>query len=244
MNAGMGAGKQLHPKKGWSTSGKITANAGGANGSQGQVSLQANFQHDPDAYTVAFATNNAVGNGVQVRALLIISVEGSSVTRVIDVDAGASITIVGQALNVIAYDASPPFSQIGTITYDVYIQCSKGTRGTFTNPPRLTALNPAANNMPVFDIPGGGGTIEVPIPTGPSSQLAGAVSVNVAISGFPNVVPDDSVQVQMFNNGNVIMAYDPRDMQWAPLAPGTQFLQLANHNAFGVIATVTFGIDG
>lgn len=239
---GIGVGNQLHPKKGWSTSGKITCNVGGSNMPQGQVALQCDFQADPDAYTVGFATGNAVGNGVQVRALIVGSVEGSSICRVIDVDAGASLTLVSQAANIIVYDQSPPFSQVGTVTYDVFIQVSKGTRGTFTNPPRLTALNPATG-LPAFTIPATG-TVNVAVPTGPNGQLAGAVSVNVAISGFPDVVPDDSVQVQMFNSGNFVMAYDPRDMQWAPLAPGTQFLQLANHNAFTVLATCTFGIDG
>lgn len=247
------SGRQLTAKKGWSTSGKITANVGGSSLPQGQVSLQANFAEDADAYTIAFATQNAVGNGVQARALLIISVEGSSVSRLVDVDAGASVTIVGQAINAIVYDVSPDFAEIGTQTYDVFIQCSKGTRGTYSNPPRLTSINPA-NGIPTYDIPGAGSLaikdISTPasalggIPVGPGAQSAGIVAVNVAISGFPNVVPDDSVQVQMINNANVIMAYDPRDMQWAPIPPGTQYLEIGNHNAFGVVATITFGVDG
>jgi hypothetical protein len=247
------SGRQLTNKKGWSTSGKITANVGGSNSPQGQVSLQANFAEDAFTYVVGFATQNAVGNGVQARALLIISVEGSSISRVVDVDSGASIAIVGQALNAIVYDVSPDFAEIGTQQYDVFIQCSKGVRGGFSNPPRLTSINPA-NGIPLYTI-GATSTVEIKdittpatalggIPVGPGAQLAGAVSVNVAISGFPNVVPDDSVQVQMINNANVIMAYDPRDMQWAPIPPGTQYLQISNHNAFSVTATVTYGIDG
>jgi hypothetical protein len=264
--------RQTAPKRGWSTSGKITANPvqiaipappatwppvappAGSN----QVALQAEFA-EVDAYSVMFATNNAVGNGVQTRALHVITVEGSSITRVQDVDAGAGITIVGGTINSIAYDVSPDFAEIGTITYDVYIQCSRGTRGSFNNPPRLTSLNPA-NGIPIYTIPAAGSLaiadISTPaaivlaglggIPTGPSGQLAGAICVNVALYGAGNNdVPYGSVQVQMVNNANVIMAYEPRDFQWAPVAPGTQYIQISNKNAgFAVVATITYGVDG
>ena len=71
------------------------------------------------------------------------------------------------------------------------------------------------------------------------------ISVAVQIASLAgNVIPDESVIVLMRSAGTTRGAYDPRSWGFAPLSPVCDTIIIQNFNAFGVLATVTYGIQG
>jgi hypothetical protein len=77
--------------------------------------------------------------------------------------------------------------------------------------------------------------------------IAAYTSVMCLNGGVGVVVPNNSVTVEQLDaSGTTIRAYDPRDFEWAPLAPGARSLKITNHLAAANVVTYrhTLGIDG
>ena len=188
--------------------------------------------------------NPTTNQPIVAKALVQWSVEGSTVTRIMNIVDGASITGVAQGVNVFAFDAtqevkveSSPFG----VPYQVTAQVSKGVRATNKQPPILVPGAPSLIGSVLIDATDP--PVSVPIPQG-----AGVISVYVTVGFSASPEPDsNSIQVQqqfaltLFST----KTYDPRDFpDWVPISPGADTIFLVNNSAQEVVFSITFGIDG
>ena len=206
-----------------------------------EVSMQAVFD-EPGNYTVQFGLERTNPNPttlflVKAQALVTWSVAGNFVTRRISVGNGISITGQAEGVKVVIKDASDPAAVGTSENYRVSMQVTRGTRGTIQQPPVLDISTTGvtgilAGTTAIFTIP----------------QDAGVVNVNVAVATVAGAPLADNI-VTVNHTGNapgvtLIKSYDPRDIDWAPVLPGTDTIRITNFGLVTVNVKVTFGIDG
>lgn len=224
-------------KAGWSATGTLMP--GTTDESEG-VGLQVQFADNPGAYTIQFNITQPntllqVDEFIRVRALVVWSVEGNSVRRIIDVVNGTSISGTAQAVDVSVYDDSNIVST-DVVPYTVSVQTAPGTRPSVQQPPNYTigSISMTDTDNQSFDVP-----IEV-----------GAISASVTVSpnnvGEP-VAENEIIVFQVSESGAILKAYDPRVSQWVPLASGCRRLDIVTNIAAapgGVLVQATLGVDG
>lgn len=223
-------------KDGWQQSGDINA---GGRGSQGEVSMQANFPRATN-YTCQFAVQGQLGN-VHIEADVTWMVEGNQLRRKISIADGVSIQGTGQAVSVRVRDASPVngLAAVANQKYRVTVCCTPGTRGSTTNPPTYNPETPADLHT-ASDFPNN--QITYPIP-----DQAGIISVAVQIYNINNQpsVSGDVVVLMQDEADNTLAVYDPTQYFWMPLAPGCTKLTITNNNTTAqYFVKPIWGIDG
>lgn len=263
-----GLSNAIEKKNGWSATGDIRTPipVGIAAGppSPDVVSLQANFADDPGAYTVQFTVNIPADAGtavrIRARAQIFWSVEGNEITRSMEVVDGGSISGVGQGVRVVVSDISrqvAPGAAPPSVTYSVSITVIKGVRPTSPNPPFLAPIAGDGNLVghlttaqeSIIDVPLGVGVNSVAVFPFATDSVDPDASV-------PVILLDNEVEVYQSANDStggaptvfdVLRMYDPRDVTWVPLAPGTRSIIIRNKSATaGTILwySIAFGIDG
>lgn len=206
------------------------------------VILSANFPKSGE-YTIEFnlIANPGSNQPIQAVAMVKWSVEGSTVTRLLNIADGASISGVAQGVTVFAYDATVPVNggEVSPVAYVVTAQVAKGVRGTNKQPPTLIPPNSLAGRVDVEPA----STVLVPIPAG-----AGVISVYVTAGFIGSPEPDSNAifVTQVFGAiPFTAKQYDPRDFpDWVPLAAGVDAIGLRNNSGAEVLFSVQFGIDG
>ena len=247
----MGKNKYGH-SCGWSATGKMINN-----GYSAQAHLQVNFlERDTNPnpsknYTVQFSVGapmslvtGLVALDVPVNPIAEIkwTVEGNDVRRVVSVVSGMSVTGVGEAIKVSVLDRSIQIAPGGItpvvpVSYDVDITCAPGSRASVTQPPTLTAQNPA--DLTFSFVSAAPGNIQVDIPVD-----SGVISTFVTAFSDGNILTDADVTVTQLNGGLINRMYSPVHAEWVPMVAGTRRLQLTNNSAHTVLWSVTYGIDG
>lgn len=219
---------------GWSASGILQMN-----NPNRAVPLQAQFPNIEN-YTVQFNVvppTTAASVSASSQAEVVWSIEGNPVRRLISVVDGTAITGMAEAVSVRLFDAS---AVLGTLTYQASITVARGRRGTSKQPPYLFPT-PAASAIvapgalsPLIPIPDDSGVISI---------FTNVTNPDVAVAGIPL---EQTFVAQVNGAGGTIMAYEPRNFDWVPLAPGAKFLVFGNRATSPVNATfwATFGIDG
>jgi hypothetical protein len=141
--------KEMNPQSGWSQSGNLVcqnvAPLPGSPPGGRVVKLQVCFPKC-DVYTIQFDVSQSEQLAGKVGQLVFADitwiVNGTSIRRSVSVVSGTTISGVGEALNVVAYDASQPGSECGVpgLVYGVTINVSPGLRA-------------AQSQQPIWDIP-------------------------------------------------------------------------------------------
>ena len=240
--AGRSDAVALAAKTGWSASGNLIT---GDNVKE--EGLSATFSI-PGAYTVQFDLERidpAPNVAIRAEATIARSVEGTTVTRVISVGQGVSISGVGQGVSVRVKDVTcDPANNPGDagFEYRVAITVAPGLRAQGPVPPCLNPfprvvpldvvnlLTVAAGLSTSFDIP----------------QGKGIVSVHVTVVETTNApIPDGEATVGQGAGGIVTSIQDPRFTDWMPIYPGAETISLSNNSAAGTFQfSVVFGVDG
>jgi hypothetical protein len=246
----MGTNTTFGLKTGWGTSGTLTTGD-----TSKFVSLQANFADAQGAgsYTVEFSrgTNVNADNPIFATAIVQISVEGTTIQRMVSVGDGASLTCVGQSVRIRIIDATfnpPGVGPQVAVDYGVSVTIAPGERGSNKQPPTFV-LQVADVPLPqdqggFFQIPAGQ-TRTIPVP-----QDAGAVSLYVTAwneTTFTNAVGELTIEQSFgpISPGVATKVYDAANYRdWVPLAPGVTFINLVNHSTHDYTGTVTLGIEG
>jgi hypothetical protein len=217
------------PKDGWSQSGTLT---------QGDaiktVSFQANFPV-ADYYTLQF--NVTAPNDPQVpwipQALIQWSVEGNTVTRIIDIGNGVAISGAAQGVKVIVSDVSTLGIPADARDYGVSIQCTKGSRPSSANGPTLRApegvQSLAGAGSVKFDIPANSGVKAAMVFVAPASNPATPMQALMGI---------DAV-------GVVSLKWNPNEnVGWIPVTPGATDIIVENFDAISMDISVVYEIEG
>ncbi len=210
--------------------------------SQKQASLQFTFDQ-PGAHLVQFNLNPASPDPgsttippCRVEAIITWETNGNTVLRRVSVTDGCTVQGTGESIKVVAYDVTPGSINVGK-EYSVSISVGPGTRGSFTNPPILSSgliHNVNGNSSLNFIVP----------------DDAGISSVFVSVASASGVpLPEQMVQVQQRTDtggpGQIIAAYDPRSVVFAPLLPGCRIVAVANRGALDTLnVQAIWGIDG
>lgn len=216
---------------GWSASGTLTQG-----NTTKKVTLQVQFPRAED-YTVQFKltpSSYSTVKSAEVEAEIVWSVEGNSVTRRVSVTNGLSVTGTGQAVRVTIYDVSSIVDS--TNSYIASVQVAPGARATTENPPQLhediTYIDGQANAS--FNVPANAGISAV------------AVLVSQTDPNTYGPISDQAVQVRHIANAGAVNVYDPRQVFWVPITPGTESITIYNYQIAGaeIGAKVIWGIDG
>lgn len=226
-----------------SKSGLITPMSGAAQGINFQLPqfLDHLGKPDPGNYTIQFgledpnvAADLGASGFIRARGEIIWKVGGQDVRRVVDVGNGVSISGTVEGVSAKIYDDS-----VGAPSgrpYFVSMQVVKGSRPSVQQPPVYSL------NAQTVEAAGAAG-LDVDIP-----QNIGAISVNITL--FPVAIGTaigayDIKVSQLTPNNTVRRAYDPRQDQWVPLAPGATKLRFIT-SAAGPQTNlqIAFGIDG
>jgi hypothetical protein len=225
-------------KKGWQQAGELVT------GQRDQVvTMQANFP-EPDTYTCQFSIVTpppvlATPPGFpqfDAQAEVRWSVEGQSVSRLISIGNGTSITGVGQAVRVRMVDVlSSTLSAFFNHPYVVSVQCSRGQRPAQEKPPTLKGLAAGITTI----VPGA--SLVIPIP-----PQAGVISAYLFVDAFPTA--NRPIQVRAVQRTGVVSIgfWDPLVTQgWIPILPNASLIEVFNDAAVGdVVVSLTWGIDG
>jgi hypothetical protein len=231
---------------GWSTSGKIVA----SNVNNTEVKLQADFaERGPDGqnipgsgagknYTVQFNIRRLSGGNddsppIQAEAVIQWTVEGNFVTRRVSVSNGTSVTGTGQACKVVVTDKSQTNNGVTPITYEVDIQITPGTRGSYSQPPCWVPTNPPGD----FNIANGGALV-IQLP----DDLGAISAATTVFSGA--AIADGTTQVLMMAGNNILKTYDAKTPGFVPMAPGTNKIVLTNNSGDAALFSLTVGVDG
>jgi hypothetical protein len=169
---------------------------------------------------------------VRSRATITWTVSGNPVSRIVDVGDGVSVSGTAEHVNVEVIDDSVA-PGTSALPYEVTIVAAKGVRATVEQPPTLALIRDsiAPGTSVLFDIP----------------KDAGVISVNVAIApALGGTIAQYQVLVNHFAQGVPLKTYDPRQMDWVPVMPGTTQIRVVADAALAtnVLVQVTFGVDG
>lgn len=228
-------------KQGWSASGKLLSGDRSR-----KVNLQADFP-TPESYVVEFYVKarasltapSVYSFPARTKALITWSVEGNSVSRIVDVANGVSVQGVGQAVRVVMYDDS----QTGGVIdgeYEVSMQVAPGSRGTDAIPPTYTSIETPASGSPQFTVaPGAQRLITIP-------QNAGVKSYGVFLGIDPIT---DWVVVGQLKDLNILSLQVVQVEQsglFFPLVAGADSIVVSAplSNTGDALTTIVFGIDG
>lgn len=227
----MGELDQYSNKSGWQVNGKLET----YNVSQTQK-LAADFSQAPGQYTIQFATGPIIQPGApaapivkQTKAVIKWSVEGTFVRRQISLYDGASISGVGQAVDVEIIDSS--FAAAGgthpNVEYDVSAQVAKGTRPSQQQPPFFYLEAVSFVGAP---------SVTVPIP-----QNIGVISTFIQANYFDQVGTSISaVQVGGPSSSQCFLVSTGDSPIWRPIPPGSQNITI--FRPVGSIGTLHYGI--
>jgi hypothetical protein len=218
---------------GWSQTGKLSVGSDART-----LSMQQNFtaQHGGPGggtYTIQFGVSPPPSFIFNAQARISWSTGSTSLTRLISIGNGATITGVAQAASVFVHDVSPTPS---AETYRVDVLITPGTRAGRNVPPILEAgtfnLNDASPDQ----------TLAVP-------QNAGVIMVTVtAFRRLQSALVAGDVMV-FFRDplGTTLTAFsvDPQGAAWVALPPNT-FDVLIHKTAVGqtIIGDLIWGIEG
>lgn len=217
-------------KIGWSQSGALIAGIPNVS----VVSIQANF---PEAanYTCQFRLGGNL-TSKKTQAEITWVVEGTPIRRLVTVADGVSVQGAAQAVSVRVTDVSvlDALPAVKGQAYNVYINVTKGTRGSTSNPPTFTPEN-LLQLVPLTSH-----TYIVP-------QSAGIISVAFQLYNILNgPVAGGDIAVQCFDDaGNNLATFDPTLYFWQPFPAGCTQITVTN-NAAGKSYYVKpiYGIDG
>lgn len=246
LNQGPGGSGAV--QRSWSASGPMTT------GSQDKVvALQQPFP-EPGIYTVTFALDPLQANlnaaGIRAQALIKWSVAGNTITRLVNVGDGVSVSGLAEAVSVVVQDVTclqGTISAQAGFNYSVGIMVAKGTRPYGSLPPTLSPFpfqdfNTIGTQLTVA---AGANTAIIPIPRG-----VGVTCMHVdvyASNPQGSVVPDGTpvVAQYQFMGGGPIRFYDPRAIDWAPIQPGSTGIVLFNFSStLQLTFSLVWGIDG
>jgi hypothetical protein len=206
-----------------------------------EARLQANFPV-AEYYTCQFNVEQPADNTPDIVADVSWTVEGNTVRRRISVGNGTSISGTGAAMNVVARDATL-LGPLGA-TYNVGIQCSRGTRPNPGQPVFLRAVpSPGATDPYLLNIPAGGsGDIAIP-------NDAGVISADVEFVSRANPATVTPTQVIVEQTdatvADLFKAYYPMvEPGFVPVFPTAANLHIVNRSADAISVFVLFGIDG
>lgn len=228
----VGGNTALNQKKGWSVSGDLIAGKSDAG-----IALQANFENEPGNYTVQFGVTypptDQSGNIITAQAEIVWTVEGNDVRRLVNIANGMSVTGTAQAVKVTMRDSTTLGGGKQPFPYPVSAQVVKGSRPSVEHPPFLYA-----NSIVVFN----GSNADFTIP-----QNAGISSVQVYVKPEPVGINIPLGQLTVYHITGalgVINGYDPREVSWVPIAPGSEKIRVQNDSAGLVRFSTVWGIDG
>lgn len=244
-----------HKRPGWSTSGTLQTGV-----TTNSVHLQANFEDSPGEYTVQFNVDAASNIFFNALATLQWSVEGNTVTRVVTVGNGTSISGVGQGVRVSVVDATSidmcNIAGQGAAKYGVSISVIQGIRATTQQPVLYTLTEQRAsgiygavvtNGEPRFIVANGFPvTIQIPQSIGAISFFAHATETQGTF-GVPS--NGDGLLTAAVNTEGLqraIVEVDASDTDiWWPLPPAASQIILITGKPGLIIAwNITLGIDG
>jgi len=210
-----------------------------------KVSLQALFG-EAGPYTVQFSITPddvTLASVIECTAEIEWTVDGNTVNRRVTVANGASVSGVAEGVRVVVHDVTT--TGLANVEYAVAITVAMGVRPASALPPIHT---PSILVSPVlllaftsFDFP-------IPKNVGVTSVLVLVASDHPGIAA-PPPIPEQSVQVRHIAPGiiPVLNNYDPRSMNFVPIAPGANIVRVLNQFAPlgpSVWFTVFFGVDG
>lgn len=179
-------------------------------------------------------------NAAQAEAFIEFMVDGVTVTRRVSVANGTSITGMAQAIRAVVRDTSQAGAAGAGRQYLVSVTIADGTRSDSNVPPTL-APNPFGNPAVTTLTPGTGIDFTLPQDAGISSVQC--TVVDAAATGAP--VPDGAVTVSHFSGSGLLKVYDPRQIDWAVLAPGTVRVRVDNKSTTQtLLIQPTYGVDG
>ena len=222
----------LGTKDGWSSSGKLTTGNG-----QQPVTMQADFP-EADVYTVQFAVDPPTAGVYRATAQISWTVEGNTITRLVDVANGVAVSAPSQAVRVIINDATP--SDAGATlnqSYGITVSATRGTRPNTGQPPTYLAfpiqvqIGPSANLQ--FQIP----------------QGAGAISLEVAAASTLATASPDLLIEQQNASAVVLKSYRYLDqgvgVGFVPLSALATEIELSNLDGVNAVnVSACFGIEG
>ncbi len=188
------------------------------------------------AFTVQFGVD-AVGGNPQ--ATVAWTLGGNSITRVIDVVPGCSISGFAEHVNVTVSDNTDlSVAPAAPNPYNVTITISPNVRPTSGMPPIYTAL-PASNGAnPIAS----GGTATFVVPPGANGLNVNGVSTGAAAQ----------IRVDVYSSGAIgstatkIQSYEVDSFTpgFIPLIGGAAQVQLTNEGGANAIVTAIFSVDG
>ena len=222
-------------KDGWSSSGTLVTGAPNQ-----PVTMQADFP-EADVYTVQFAVSPPKAGVYRAVAQISWTVEGNTITRIVDVANGVAISAPSQAVRVIINDATPTAAQgsgnIFNQPYGVTVSATRGTRPVTGQPPTYLAFPvqvaiPATNSLLI-----------------PIEQGAGVISIEIAAdSALATASPN--LLIQQENAGGIVLkSYKYADqgvgVGFVPISPLATQVLLTNHDPFNAVnVSATWGIEG
>lgn len=240
-------------KKGWSVNGTLAQGV-----SKKRVALQAKFGKI-GTYTVQFGvvlpTTEALAPcPTRIKATIVWSVEGNTVTRQVTVGNGLQISGTGEAVSVLVEDntlANNNGSPDADIEYVVSVLITPGTRPSKEMPPvLLSEETDAASQLAGFTH----GTIEI----APAGNFEFDIPENAGVIAFYLGIytPSEAVAAAdailgrfLHTGGGIVGQFDATPGRgyagtWIPLTPGANQIQIFNNTALNVVVTMIYGIDG
>ena len=229
--------------KGWSVDGVLaTPDAAGVTPSL-SVGLQQLFP--AGTYTLQFGLTRPadIGGSVKIaRAVATVewSVAGNTITRVITVDDGTSLTGVAEGVRVTVVDATRQTLGSPGYNYNVSISLAAGQRASYEVVPLLL---PSITAQSVQT----GTPVTIPIPRG-GVKLVAILPGNFTIAGVNSDLTYKDLTVYQYDVAlNTLAVWKPgfsSDL-WIPVVPGADRLFIVSNTVGGLVGvTVLFGIDG
>lgn len=226
---GFGGTVTPNTSKGWSSSvGLIT-------GQSSPASIQANFP-DAEYKTIQFGVvppddGKSTSSVFDATAFISWSVEGNTVTRLISIGNGVSISAPAQAYNITITDKTPNLggTQVLGKPYSITVNITPGSRPNSITPP---IFKPVARAI-------------VLAPAGSTAQFIPAGAVAVMITAYDAVAfTNGNVTIDQITAGNALFMEYSALNQFMPLAGNAQQIRVTNQGANNVNVAFIFAIDG
>lgn len=245
-------------QNGWSKTVRMTSNTSKLQGE----SLQLSAPDNDYSFTVQFelVITQYGTAGMMPRALISWTIGGASVSRLVSIGSGTSVTGVGTNVTVLVYDASTehPINGAGITPaeYSVVVTCGKGVRGPAQVGPILIPwvesriIGGGVTFQPGQSDEMGGGVgdasqilIEIPPGSGVTSWYWDAVGSLTGVA-----IPEATFRYWVTGMGfNGVMGNAARRGTWIPLTPGATTIYVAIDSGWALedlIVTTVLGIDG
>jgi hypothetical protein len=226
-----------HMKDGWSQSGKLTSE----NPNQ-PVTMQANFPFS-GVYTVQFSVASPPSGVYRAVALVAWTVEGNTITRLIDIGNGVSISAPAQAVRVIVNDmTTTALGGTAGETYGVTVSATRGVRAVTGLPLTLRATSPSGDIQAFTIAPGATATFTIP-------QDAGVLGVEVTASVDVAATIADLIIAQVNTAGatrfKLYKYVDPGSgVGFVSITPLATSIQVTNIGPDPTVVSLTWAIEG